>query len=237
MTFLGRVPLATRTSRWLGRSLMLFGLLMLLVGQAARAESAPSWKQLTPAQQHILAPLRADWGEFDHDRKKKWLDIAARYPAMSPEQQQILQRRMNEWAHLSPEKRRLARETFLSTGKAPLQSRREAWEAYKKLPEAERQRLKEEAKHPKPHPGQVGKYLQDKQRRENSLPPVPAKLTAPAAVSANKTAAATTPAAATMAAPPPPGTAITAPAAAPSPLPRAASAPAPCSSGPRCPAR
>lgn len=223
MTFLLSFPHPGRTRLLLGRLLVLFGLLVLLTsGRAAHAaEAAPSWNHLSPAQQHILSPLQADWHEFDHDRKKKWLDIAARYPAMSPEQQQTLQKRMNEWSHLSPEKRRLARETFLSTGKAPLQSRREAWEAYKKLPEAERERLKEEARHPKPHPGQVGKYLQEKQKRDNNLPPVPAKPRAAASAVATQAAAVT--------APPPVNPA-------PAPV-QAASRAAPCADVLRCPAR
>jgi len=119
---------------------------------------------------------------------------------MSPQQQQTLQRRMNEWAHLSPEKRRLARETFLSTGKAPLQSRREAWEAYKKLPEAERERLKEEARHPKPHPGQVGKYLEQK-HVVRPAPAAPAKAASRPAAAAPKPPATVTPAAASASAP------------------------------------
>lgn len=195
MTLLPTSPLTARRRPWFAPWLAALGLLLILgCGRAAQAgEAAPTWNQLTPAQQHILAPLQPDWHKFDRDRKKKWLDIAARYPAMSPEQQQTLQRRMNEWAHLSPEKRRLARETFLSTGKAPLQSRRAAWEAYKQLPEAERERLKEEARHPKPKPGQVGKYLQEKQKRDFNLPPVPAKTHTVAP--ADKPVAATPPAA------------------------------------------
>ncbi|OYV38847.1 MAG: hypothetical protein B7Z83_03190 [Thiomonas sp. 20-64-5] len=201
MTFRSVFPQATQGRRSFAQLLALFSLFVLLAfcHAAQAAEAAPSWKQLSPAQQQILSPLQADWHKFDHDRKKKWLDIATRYPAMSPEQQKILQRRMNEWAHLSPEKRRLARETFLSTGKAPLQSRREAWEAYKKLPESERERLKEEARHPKPHPGQVGKYLQEKQKRDNNLPPVPVKAHAPAPAQAPNSAAKPAP---TTAAPP-----------------------------------
>jgi hypothetical protein len=209
----------SRTRLLLARLLFLSSLIVLLACSHAvhAAEASPSWRQLSPTQQHILSPLQADWHEFDHDRKKKWLDIAARYPAMSPEQQKILQRRMNEWAHLSPEKRRLARETFLSTGKAPLQSRREAWEAYKQLPEAERERLKEEAKHPKPHPGQVGKYLQEKQKRENNLPPAPVKAHVSAPAAKSGTAA-------------PPVKAVS------GPLPVASSA-VPCADVLRCPAR
>lgn len=184
--------------------------LLFCVTPAHAAEAPPSWQHLSATQQHILAPLKADWSEFDHDRKKKWLDIAARYPAMSPQQQKTLQQRMNEWAHLSPEKRRLARENFLSTGKTPQQSRREAWEAYQKLPQAERERLKEEARHPKPHPGQVGKYLQEKQAAASHAPPVKPPV---------------------KPAPQPP-----LPASAPIPA-KAASAAVPCTDVLRCPAR
>ncbi len=141
------------------------------------AEVPPTWLQLSAQQQRILAPLKADWPQFNHDRKKKWLEIAARYPAMSPQQQQTLQKRMNEWAHMSPEKRRLARENYLSTAKSPLQNRRQAWEQYNKLPEAERARLKEEARHPKPHPGQVGRYLSNLHKAK----PHPAVKATPAA--------------------------------------------------------
>lgn len=173
------VPRFQRMNRVLPALLCLLGLIaaLALSRQAQAAEAPPSWKHLSPAQQHILSPLQADWRQFDHDRKKKWLDIAARYPAMSAEQQQTLQQRMNEWAHLSPEKRRIARENFLSTGKSPQQRRREAWDAYKKLPEKERERLKEEARHPKPHPGQVGKFIQE--RHNGAQHPVPAKAAAP----------------------------------------------------------
>ncbi|MDD4885838.1 MAG: DUF3106 domain-containing protein [Thiomonas sp.] len=226
MTFRPGFPQAARWRLLFVQRLVLFGLFALLAcsSAASAAEAAPSWKQLSPAQQHILLPLQADWHEFDHDRKKKWLDIAARYPAMSPEQQQTLQKRMNEWAHLSPEKRRLARETFLSTGKAPLQSRREAWEAYKKLPESEREKLKEEARHPKPHPGQVGKYLQEKLKRDNNLPPAPVKALAPGPTHAPVAAAVPHPA------PTPPVKTASVPL-------QAASRAVPCADVLRCPAR
>lgn len=172
--------------------LCLFAALLFCAMPTQAAEAPPGWQHLSPAQQRILAPLRADWPEFDHDRKKKWLDIAARYPAMSAQQQQTLQQRMIEWTHLSPEKRRLARENFLSTGKTPQQSRREAWESYQRLPQAERERLKEEARHPKPHPGQVGQYLQEKKPAASHaapakpvVKPAPQPLTPPPAQTAS----------------------------------------------------
>lgn len=132
--------------------------LSLTAGAAWSSEVPPAWSQLTPTQQRILEPLHGDWHTFGPDRKRKWLDIAARYPAMSAAQRQTLQDRMRAWSALPPEKRRLARENFLATGRKPLQSRREAWEQYQKLPEAERRKLKEEALNARHRPGKLDAY-------------------------------------------------------------------------------
>ena len=120
--------------------------------------SLPSWEQLSPMQKEALGPLQAEWLHFDADRKRKWLNIASRYPAMSVPQRATLHRRMAEWVHMTPQQRRLARENFLATGKAPLDTRRKAWERYQKLPEARKHELAREAKSPPHAPGHVGRY-------------------------------------------------------------------------------
>ncbi|MBW8074678.1 DUF3106 domain-containing protein, partial [Metallibacterium scheffleri] len=78
---------------------------------AAPAAGNADWQHLSPMQREALAPLQREWPRFSADRKRKWLNIAARYPAMSPQQRQMLQRRMVEWVHMSPRQRRIARET------------------------------------------------------------------------------------------------------------------------------
>src|SRR5688500_7444552 len=70
----------------------------------------PAWSELTPAQQGILAPLKDDWSEIDTVRRGKWVRVADRYPKMKPAEQERLQTRMKEWAALTPEQRRIARE-------------------------------------------------------------------------------------------------------------------------------
>lgn len=61
----------------------------------------PSWGQLSTQQKAILAPLAKDWDSLENIRKKKWLGIAERYPAMKQDDQQRMQDRMREWVGLS----------------------------------------------------------------------------------------------------------------------------------------
>lgn len=85
---------------------------------------------------------------MDPFRRKKWLGIAQRYPAMSAGEQASIQRNMQEWARLAPEERKAAREKFKTLKKAgpeQQQSVRQKWEEYQALPQEERDRLSERA--------------------------------------------------------------------------------------------
>ena len=93
----------------------------------------PGWSDLTPIQRTILAPLMEDWREIDTVRRKKWVKIADSYPNLKPDQQQRLQTRMKDWAKLTPEQRRVAREKYTSIKKLPPAKRDEVkaqWELY-----------------------------------------------------------------------------------------------------------
>ena len=109
----------------------------------------PAWAELAPEQKQVLAPLSAEWDKFESFRKKKWLDIAQRYPAMNEEEQSRIQRRMKDWVKLSPEERKAAREKFKNLQKAPPEHKeafKQKWQEYKQLPEDEKQRLNEAAR-------------------------------------------------------------------------------------------
>ena len=103
----------------------------------------PAWAELTAEQQQILAPLKADWESLDSERRRKWLGIAKRYPAMKPEEQARVQRRMQTWAKLTPEQRRQARENYKRMAKSGQQrgKLREHWAEYQLLPPQEREEL------------------------------------------------------------------------------------------------
>jgi Skp family chaperone for outer membrane proteins len=98
--------------------------------EAKKAAPKPAWTELTAPQQQVLAPLQAEWEQLDTPRRKKWVDIANRYPTMKQAEQQRLQKRMQEWAQLTPAERRAAREQYRTLKKIPLKERKEKWQEY-----------------------------------------------------------------------------------------------------------
>jgi len=125
-------------------------LALCLAAGAAGAQTSkikggrPAWAELTVEQQHTLAPLKADWESLEPDRRRKWIGIAKRYPRMTAQEQERVQRRMQAWAKLTPEQRRQARENYKHLVKAPRpapKDLREAWAEYQALSPQERQSL------------------------------------------------------------------------------------------------
>lgn len=106
---------------------------LLLPSTALAQRSSPAWSQLTPEQQRILAPIHGEWDKLDAPRKQKWIGVAQRYPRMTSSEQERLQRRMKEWAALSPEQRQAAREKYREFEQLPpeeRQSMRAKWEKF-----------------------------------------------------------------------------------------------------------
>jgi len=110
----------------------------------AKTAVRPTWAELTAEQQQILAPLKGDWENLERERRLKWVGIAKRYPAMKPEEQARVQRRMQAWAKLTPEQRRQARENYKNIAKVPPEKRgdlRQQWADYQSLPPQEREEM------------------------------------------------------------------------------------------------
>ncbi len=120
---------------------------------ASSPKKSLTWSELTQDQRTILAPLSNDWDSLDSPRKKKWIGIAKRYPTMTVAEQEKVQRRMQDWAKLSPDQRRTARQGFKNLSKLPpekKQTLRDKWEEYQQLPEEEREKLRSAQKAKKP---------------------------------------------------------------------------------------
>jgi hypothetical protein len=96
---------------------------------------------LTPAQRSALAPLQREWNELGPEARAKWLQVAARYPAMSEEERTRLQARMASWARMSPQERGQARLRYQQAQSVPPQERQERWEQYQALPPEQRRQL------------------------------------------------------------------------------------------------
>jgi hypothetical protein len=81
-------------------------------------------------------------------RRKKWLEIADRYPRLGAEEQTRIQERMRAWATLTPEQRKAAREKYKNLQKASPEQREalmKKWLKYDALPDEEKKRFSETA--------------------------------------------------------------------------------------------
>lgn len=121
----------------------------------------PTWNELTAQQRAVLAPLHNEWNSLEAYRRKKWIGIAQRYPAMTPEEQVRVQQRMSEWMKLRPDQRKAARDSFKSMKQNTPEKRAEMpqkWQEYSQLPDEEKKRLQAEAaKNATPKPA-TGKH-------------------------------------------------------------------------------
>ena len=64
---------------------------LMLASSLVQAQTGrPTWNELTPAQREALAPLSKDWETLDAERKRKWIEVAAKYPNLSPDGKQIV---------------------------------------------------------------------------------------------------------------------------------------------------
>src|SRR5882724_1836609 len=120
-------------------------------GRSAPAPTAspevakPAWKELSGPQRDALAPLAKDWDGFDRARKLKWLDVAAKYPQLSPDSQKRLHERMVEFSKLTPEQKRTARTNFQRAYELPMEQRQSLVQQYQELPPEKKQALADKA--------------------------------------------------------------------------------------------
>lgn len=117
----------------------------LALGGTAHA-AGPDWAALTLPQRQALAPLEREWPGIDAQRKSKWLEVAARFPAMPEGERARLQDRMADWARLTPAERSSARLQFQETRRLGPDDRQAQWEAYQALPEDQRKALAQQSK-------------------------------------------------------------------------------------------
>lgn len=111
-----------------------------------KKKSPPTWAELPPAQQKILAPLAGEWDRLDAANRKRWLGVAKRYPTMTPVGQKRTHSRMEKWARLTPKQRDEARAKYRKIKQKEDADLRTKWQQYQALPKRERQALTAPAK-------------------------------------------------------------------------------------------
>ncbi len=103
-------------------------------------DDAP-WLSLSAQQRQALAPLAEEWGRFEADGKKKWLEIADKFQSMKQVEQKRVQEKMQAWVKLTPEERVVARENYIRSNKLKPDQRNEKWKEYQQLTEAQKSQL------------------------------------------------------------------------------------------------
>ena len=113
---------------------------------AGRPDVRPLWTELTPLQQQVLGPLAPEWNKLDSNHKSKWLTIVGKFTTMTPEQQIRLEKNISDWANMTPEQHRLARESYARAKKLDAEQKAAQWQQYQQLPEEQKQKLAADAK-------------------------------------------------------------------------------------------
>ena len=93
----------------------------------------PLWSELSDSQRKILAPLESQWNTLTQDEKRPWLALAARLPKMDAPSRARAEKRIREWAALTPEQRRLARNNYRLAKQLPKDQRVATWEQYQQM--------------------------------------------------------------------------------------------------------
>lgn len=114
-------------------------------GTSAAADDSASWRELTPAQRKVLAPLAPHWDKMDASGREKWVNVANRFDRLSPAERQRMQERMDQWARLPAQQRGEARLRFQQTRQISPDERQKKWAAYQALSPEDRQDLTRQA--------------------------------------------------------------------------------------------
>jgi len=101
----------------------------------------PLWHDLSNAQQVALAPLEPEWDRMEGPRKRKWIEMSARFASMPASEQQRVHERMRQWMKLTPAQRELARENYSKTSRLAQGDKAANWENYKQLSADQKRQL------------------------------------------------------------------------------------------------
>jgi Protein of unknown function (DUF3106) len=93
----------------------------------------PLWSELSPARQQVLTPFATEWNALPAQQKRLWVALADRIPKMKPSEQEKAQQRIREWAMLTPDQRRLARQNFRLANTLPNDQRVAQWQQYQTM--------------------------------------------------------------------------------------------------------
>lgn len=135
--------------------------------KAVSISSSNEWKDLDKKTQQVLMPLKSVWNDLSSLQQRKWIAIASQAHKMSTTETEVLNKRMHDWALLTPSDREKARINFTKASQLSNDEKLKKWQAYQALTEAEKASLVKKAE------PQKGLALQNASTASNSKEKVP----------------------------------------------------------------
>lgn len=77
------------------------------------------WTSLSVEDRKVLHPVAPDWDRLPGVQQQRLMSAARQYPKFRPDEQRRFQGRLGDWAAMSPEQRKAARETFKGLKQLP----------------------------------------------------------------------------------------------------------------------
>src|SRR5690606_21119509 len=136
----------------------------------------PLWMDLTLAQQAALAPFAPEWNTWPTAEKKAWVTLADKLPRMSAERRVKAQRRILEWANLSPEQRTTARANFRLAKELSAKEKAQEWRNYQSMTREQREVLRRAGSTSNTAAGHAGASTGLAKEASQPLPRVPEQL-------------------------------------------------------------
>jgi Protein of unknown function (DUF3106) len=97
----------------------------------------PLWVDLSPANKVFLKPFEKSWYTLTPVERKSWVTLANKVPKLSAPEQKKAAARVNEWAALTPEQRKLARANYRLAQNLNKDERTEQWQRYESMTPAQ----------------------------------------------------------------------------------------------------
>lgn len=101
----------------------------------------PLWSDLKPAQRQVLAPFAEGWNALPLEEKRAWVALADKYPRLSQAEKDKAAGRIRDWAKLTPEQRKLARQNYRLAKSLPRDEREAQLAQYNTLTDEQKKVL------------------------------------------------------------------------------------------------
>lgn len=101
------------------------------------------WAQLTDLQKQVLAPFQGQWNQWSTGDKRAWVLLANRFPKLSASDRQRAEKRIAQWAALTPSQRSAARDNIRLSRELREGQRLAEWERYQRMTQEQKAVLRQ----------------------------------------------------------------------------------------------